>query len=222
MGPTPSSAPQLILLVLVVLPGITYQFIRERWRGAVPGEQNLGERILRAIVASLVLDSLYLIVAGPELLNLVRGGQAGQGWRWDGLAERPRAIAMVAAALLVAIPASAAAVVSYLQRRRLKTTLLRTPTAWDHAFRDREAGFVRARLKDGHWVGGWYGGQSFASAYPREPELFLQRPWQMTADGVFVAKTEQSSGLYLRGDNVELLEFVDRPERKENQDEAQP
>ena len=63
----PTTVQQLIFLVLLVLPGLVYQFLRERWRGPVPGEQNLSERVLRAMTASIALDSIYAIAVGPRL-----------------------------------------------------------------------------------------------------------------------------------------------------------
>ncbi|MET9800433.1 DUF6338 family protein [Streptomyces sp. NPDC006368] len=78
VGQAPSTVLQVALLVLVVLPGVTYQFLRERWRGPVPGQRDQAERVLRAATASVVLDTLYLVVAGPQLLRLARGGN-GQG-----------------------------------------------------------------------------------------------------------------------------------------------
>lgn len=82
----PATVVQLALLVLLVVPGVTYQFIREHRRGPVPGERDLGERVLRAIVASIALDALYAVVAGPALVRPVRGTGGGTGWdvSWSG------------------------------------------------------------------------------------------------------------------------------------------
>jgi hypothetical protein len=69
---TASTVQQVVLLILFVLPGITYQFVRERARGPVAGERELGERVLRAITASIALDAVYLMVAAPWLVDLVK------------------------------------------------------------------------------------------------------------------------------------------------------
>lgn len=80
----PATVVQLALLVLLVLPGITYQFVRERRRGPVPGERDLGERVLRAIVASIALDALYVVVAGRRWFAW-RGAPAVAGTAsWSG------------------------------------------------------------------------------------------------------------------------------------------
>ncbi|MGP4020920.1 DUF6338 family protein [Saccharopolyspora sp. 5N708] len=208
MGQAPSTVLQLALVVLVVLPGTTYQFLRERWRGPVPGERELGERVLRAVVASLVLDAVYVIAAGPQLLALVRGTNPRS---WDGLVQHPRLAGVVGLLLFVVFPAVAAAAVSWWQRRKLRARFHRTPTAWDHAFRDRRSCFVRARLADGSWVGGWYGPRSYATSYPHPGELFLQSAWRMNPDGSFAARTPNSSGVYLRSTDITILELLDPP-----------
>ncbi|MBT2896698.1 DUF6338 family protein [Streptomyces sp. McG3] len=204
----PATVLQLALLVLLVLPGVTYQFVRERRRGPVPGERDLGERVLRAIVASIALDALYAVVAGPALVGLARGTGGG----WGGFVERPRLVGSVAVVLFLVVPAVAAVAVSLVDRQRRKARFLRTPTAWDHAFRDREPCFVRVRLKDGNWAGGWYGDRSYASSYPHPAELYLESARVMGGDGSFGARVRGTAGLRLRAEDFDVLEFVETGE----------
>src|SRR4051812_24390370 len=103
----PSSFQQLALIITFVLPGVVYQYLREHWRGPVPGNTQIGERVLRAMTASLVLDGLYATIAGPSLVSLSRSGDS---W-FRGLAERSRVAGLWALALLVLVPAAAAAAV---------------------------------------------------------------------------------------------------------------
>lgn len=212
MGQAPSTVTQVALLILFVLPGITYQFLRERWRGPIAGERDLGERVLRAIAASVALNAVYLIVAGPELLSLAHGSNSGG---WDGFVQRPRLVGVVALMLFVVLPAAAAAGVSWIEQRRRNTSYRRTPTAWDHAFQDRHPCFVRARLKDGSWVGGWYGTRSYSTSYPQPAELFLESARRMSRDGSFGARVNQTAGLHLRASDIDVLEFVDSPKSRE-------
>lgn len=88
MPNTPSSVLQVALLILFVLPGAVYQLARDRLAGPVPSERVLGERVLRAVVASIVLNGVYAATAGPWLLEF-GGGDAGRGWS-AGISERPR------------------------------------------------------------------------------------------------------------------------------------
>jgi len=203
---TPSTVLQVALLALFVLPGITYQFLRERWRGPVPGERDLSERVLRSIAASILLNLLYLIVAGPALVRLARRiGTQG----WQGLTEDARQAGLLGLLLFVVVPAAAAGGVTWWQRRKLRSARYRsTPTAWDRMFENRGSCFVRVRLKDGAWAGGWYGSRSYASSYPQPPEVFLQSAWVMDPDGRFVRPIARSAGLHVRGADIDLLELL--------------
>lgn len=206
MEQTASTIQQVVLLVLFVLPGISYQFVRERMRGPVPGERDLSERVVRALTASIALDAIYLIVAGPQIVHLIR--PAGRPW-FATAAAQPRQVAAVSLALFIVIPAVAAWVVGLIERRRHPSRFDPVPTAWDSAFRGRPTGFVRARLKTGMWVGGWYGRRSRASAYPNPADLYLESAYEMGSDGSFGARVQATGGLYVSMDDVEVLEFVE-------------
>ena len=206
MGQAPSTVLQLGMLALVVLPGITYQFLRERWRGPVPGERDLGERVLRSIAASILLDTLYLVVAGPALVRLAREvGARG----WDGITDQARLVGLLGLLLFIVVPAGAAGGVTCWQRRGRPAARYRgTPTAWDSMFRDSGSCFVRVRLRDGAWAGGWYGTRSFATSYPQPAEIYLQTAWIMDRDGRFVRPIAHSGGLHVRASDVDVLELV--------------
>lgn len=200
LGQGPSTVVQVALLVLVVVPGAVYQFLRERWRGPVPGERDLGERVLRAVTASLVLDGLYVVVAGPWLVELLHSSG------WGVLQARARLVGAVALVLFVLVPAGAAGAVSWWQRRSGRAGYRATTTAWEHMFRQQSSCFVRARLKDGKWVGGWYGSKSYVSCYPYPEQIFLESAWQLLPDGGFARKTEETGGLHLSRADTDILE----------------
>ncbi|NYE44692.1 hypothetical protein HEB29_005703 [Streptomyces fulvorobeus] len=202
----------MALLILFVLPGVVYQLARDRWTGPVPGERVLGERVLRAIVASIVLDAVYATAAGPWLFEFARGA-GGRGWP-AGIIERPRASGALALLLLVVVPALVAGGEAWWSRRRRAVERVPTPGAWDHMFRTHGSCFVRLRLRDGTWIGGWFGASSYASAYPQNPELFLERAWRMGADGTPLGRIESSRGLYVRAADVDVIELMS-PEPRE-------
>ncbi|WP_034486860.1 DUF6338 family protein [Actinomadura oligospora] len=213
----PSTVLQLALLVLVVLPGITYQFLRERLRGPVPGEQNLGERVARALVASLVLDALYLVLIGPTLVRVVRGGQKHG---WSHVFREPRLTGLLGLVLFVLVPAFAAFLVTRRERRRLNAARYQaTPTAWDQMFRKQGSCFVRVRMKDGSWAGGWYGKDSYATSYPHPQELYLESAWMMDGEGAFLRRVDGSGGLFVRSADTDYLEIV-RPDDTKRGDDA--
>uniref|UniRef100_A0AAU2VJV0 DUF6338 family protein n=1 Tax=Streptomyces sp. NBC_00008 TaxID=2903610 RepID=A0AAU2VJV0_9ACTN len=206
MGQSPSTPLQIAMLLLFVLPGVTYQFLRERWRGPVPGERDLGERVLRAVAASVVLDTLYLVAAGPRLVRFARHTGAGAG---GAVAQQPRTAGLLALVLFVVVPAAAAGGVTWWQRRRRPARYRSTPTAWDHLFRRSGPCFVRMRLRDGAWVGGWYGGRSYATSYPQAPEIYLETAWLMNPDGSFVRPVRDSAGIHIRAADTDVLELLD-------------
>ncbi len=203
---TPSTLQQIILLVLFVLPGITYQFVRERMRGPVPGERDLAERVLRALTASIVLDAIYLIAVGPWLVHMIK--PSGRSW-FATAAAQPRQAAAVSLALFFVIPAAVALAAGMIERLRHPSRFDPVPTAWDGAFRERSTGFVRVRLKSGTWVGGWYGRRSRASAYPNQPDLYLESAYMMGNDGSFGPRVQATGGVYVSMTDVEVLEFVE-------------
>ena len=211
MGQTPSTFTQAVVLIVLVLPGVTYQFLRERWRGPVPGERDLAERVLRAITASVVLDAVYLIALGPVLTTWLASRRPASP-----VLQHPRMTALLALCLLVLVPTLTAWMVTRRQQRRSASTFLTAPTAWDHAFRDRTSCFVRARLKDGSWIGGWYGNRSYDTSFPQSPELFLEGARHMEADGNFGQRVARSGGILIRGENVDVIEFVETPATQED------
>lgn len=208
MGQSPSTVLQIMLLVLVVLPGVTYQFLRERLRGPVPGERDLGERVLRAVAASVVLDTLYLVVAGPRLVGFAQHAGAGG---WQAAARQPRLAGLLGLTLFVAVPALAAGGVTWWQRRLRPARYGSTPTAWDHLFRRSGPCFVRMRMRDGAWVGGWYGSRSYATSYPQPAEIYLESAWLMRPDGGFDRPVRDTAGLHIRAADTDVLELLHPP-----------
>jgi hypothetical protein len=157
---------------------------------------------------SAVLDSIYAIVAGPALVRLF----AGSGHRGLGvLAAQPRAAGIAGLILFVLIPAGVAYVEFVVGNRRAVSRYDPTPTAWDHLFRHRGSCFVRVRIKDGTWIGGWYGSRSNASAYPQARDLFLESQYMMRSDGTFEGRVPNTGGLYVPAADISHLEIVEKP-----------
>lgn len=123
----------------------------------------------------------------------------------------PRAAEPWALTLFVLVPAATAAAVTWRERRHARTVFRPTPTAWDFVFGDSTADtprFIRARLKDGRWVGGWYGPRSFAAGRTPTPDLYLEWAYEMNPDGSFGPPVTGTVGLYLRAQDADLIEFV--------------
>jgi uncharacterized protein DUF6338 len=205
----PDTVQQLTILLVLVLPGVFYQAVRERLRGVLPAEREPQNRLLRAIAVGVILDAVYAVIAGPWLVGLASGGPKGSAL--GGLARQPRAAGLAALLLVVAVPAGVAWAEATWTARRLRARYDPAPTAWDALFRDRGSCFVRIRTKSGLWVGGWLGSRSAVSAYPNDPDIYLQRQYTMRADGTFVTRVPGSAGVYVRGADIEVIEMLEPP-----------
>ncbi|MGW6567797.1 DUF6338 family protein [Streptomyces sp. NPDC054975] len=199
---------QLTILLVLVLPGVVYQAVREHLRGALAAEQEPQNRLVRAIAAGALLDALYAVAAGPWLVRLLAGQGKGPV---AGVLAHPREAGLAALALVVMVPAGIAWAEARLDRRRRRARYEPTPTAWDALFRDRGSCFVRARLKSGLWVGGWLGSRSAVSAYPQPGDVYLQAQYRMGADGRFLGRVPDTGGVYLRAADIDVLEVLLRP-----------
>ncbi|MBT2381304.1 hypothetical protein AMK21_24925 [Streptomyces sp. CB00316] len=201
----PGTVGQLAILLVLVLPGVFYQAVRERLRGALASEQEPQNRLVRAIAASALLDTLYAVVAGPWLVRLLAGGGEGPV---AGVLRQPRQAGLAALLLIVAVPSALAWAEAVWGRRRAGARYEPTPTAWDALFRDRGSCFVRVRLRSGLWVGGWLGSRSAVSAFPQPGDLYLQAQYRMGPDGRFLGRMPGTAGVYVRADDVEVLEVL--------------
>ncbi len=206
----PATAQQLIIFLLFVLPGFTYQAVRARLKGPAPDDASATNRVLRALGVSALLASLYAVAFGPYLVHLSRAYPLRPG-AGQGLLAHPRQTGALALGLVFAVPALLAGL-DYLRLRRgwtLKLTYDPTPRAWDFAFRDIKPTYVRILTTDGIWLGGWYGEDSFVSSYPEPREIFIQAAHRMREDGTIGAEQSGSDGLYVRCDDIRSVEFVD-------------
>ncbi|MGL5859572.1 MAG: DUF6338 family protein [Angustibacter sp.] len=210
VAPLPSTIDQLFVVLLFVLPGSVYQFVRTRLRGPAPDDASAVNRVLRALGVSALLVSLYTVIAGPYLVTLIGETRVGAaGW-----ATRIREIGLCGVVLLIAIPA-ALAMIDHLRRRYLPTPQwLRvaydpTPSAWDFAFANRKETYIRLLTADDRWLGGWWGKGSWVSGYPEPRDIFISVAHQMKDNGSFGDPIEGSGGLYVRCDDVRAVEFID-------------
>jgi hypothetical protein len=209
----PTTVTQVALLLGLVLPGAVFQIVSETQLGPARHHVTWSERILRAILASLVFDSFYVIVAGPALVTTLK--------RWDHvLLHFPREAAAAFAVLVILFPGGIALALAWRRNRGWAGKYSDTPTAWDHMFRTESNVFVRARLKDGRWAGGWFGVRSFASTFPEPESIFLERAYAMSDDGAFVAVQPGSAGLHLLRADVDFIELVQPPPEPDPEETA--
>ena len=205
---------QLLILLGAVVPGFVYQTSRRRVRGPDPDEQSVSIRVLRSIAMSFVFVAGYAVVFGNPLFGLELTDQ--------GIPSNWRVTAVWALVLIFVVPWIAARIAFYIRtsesvetaiawlvtRLKLRRGWDPTPTAWDFAFSDRGEGWVRVQTSEGVWMGGWYGGSSFASSYPDPRELYLEVGYAMNNDGTFVGTVSAPGGIYIRCDDIRLVDFT--------------
>ena len=211
----PETFEGLAVVLLALLPGALYVWSFERLVGS--WGIGLSDRILRFVGFS----ALFLVLFAP-LVALAAGRYVRAGWE-------PREFSIglwLAVAAYVAIPIAAGWIVGSATVRRRGWTRFITgpapaPRAWDHLFGSRPDGWIRLRLRSGVWVGGVFStgadGRlgSYASGYPYERELFLHEIVLVDPDtGTFEfdergAVKVVESGLLIRWEEVEYLEFID-------------
>lgn len=214
----PGSWGQALVIAAAVVPGFVYQISRRKVGGPDPDHEEVMVRILRAIASSAVFACIYALLLGSQLEPyLVDASQTAEAARHS-VGE----LALWALVLVLLVPWLVARVVFYLTTAQWwgemwvwiheKTNLKRpwdpTPSGWDFAFRDRQAGWVRVLRPDGRWMGGFFGEASFASSYPDARDLFIEVGYEMTDAGAFTGEISAPNGLYVRCDDVVLVDFI--------------
>lgn len=204
-----------MILLFLVLPGVFYQGVRERFRGPMPAEREPQNRLIRAIAMGALLVGVYAVASGPWLADLLLGDGKGPV---AGLSRHPRQAGMAILLFVVLIPSMVAWAEARLAARRLGARYDPTPTAWDALFRNRGSCYVRIRLKSGAWVGGWLGSRSAVSAYPNESDIYLESQYRMSPDGSFGEKVLGTDGVYVRASEIEVVELVQVPRPRQAQE----
>lgn len=215
MPSVPGSAFQLVILLLFVLPGSVYQFVRTRLQGPHRDDFSALNRSLRALGASTLFMIVYAVVIGPRVLGLIRRTQSSDSAQ---ALSAVRPLAWYALLLLFAVPAAAAALAHLSAKlprpellRRVRSSYDPTPSAWDFTFDGLGPHYVRVLTAEGSYIGGWYGPDSFVTSYPEPHEIFLEVAHHMGPDGTFGAEVDNSKGVYIRCDDIRLVEIVAAP-----------
>lgn len=194
----PESLFQLLMLLLLVVPGIVFTYVRRWLRGPSADDKDFSVRLIHAIAASVVFDSVYLITAGPQLLSMFQRSTEDR-------IESPRPVGLVVLVLTVVIPALVAFAAHVRLRKASGSIELSlaerrnsTPSAWDYSAPRSTNCYVRVRTDDGKWVGGWMPeGFGYMSTYPEPRDIFIPFQWRMGTKGEFLEPIEGSMGVYI-------------------------
>ena len=95
------------------------------------------------------------------------------------------------------------------------------PTAWDWFFgvRNDETCFVLIHLKNGEKIAGYFGLKSYATSFPRNGDIYLEKTIKVDENGVFQHVVENTLGLIITRDEYSYVElFAEVPKREEQHD----
>jgi hypothetical protein len=81
--------------------------------------------------------------------------------------------------------------------------------AWDTFFRTGKRCWVVATLKGGRVIAGYFGPNSYASSFPAEEDLYLEKLCKLSATGAIEGLAEFSAGGIIQMKNVETLELFE-------------
>lgn len=205
----PSTLTQLLATLVFVVPGFVYQAVRISVRGRLPLDIELSTRIVRAIVSSVIFGLVYLLIAGECLVDAAQG----TGLMYD----HPRVGALFGLAGGIVIPAAAGLArlpdAEWLSRLASRLPEISrydpTPTGWDKAFQNSSECFVRVLNQDSQWIAGYYGANSYATSYPENQQIFLERAHHITSNGVIEGEIEGSKGCLIDCGQIQLLELLE-------------
>ncbi len=198
----PSSTAAVLIIVAFVMPG----FIASRVVSfTLPGTEPTDGRML---LTAITLSCLNYAVLSWLLV-----------YAWlDKWYENPLAIASLAFSVLFVAPVLTGLAIPQIvesrwgRRVRERFQMMHPiPKAWDYFFRLRRTCWVVATMKDGHVLGGWYGVSSFASSFPAQEDLYLEKTCSMSPEGRILGVRELSQGAIIRMEDVRTLEMFESP-----------
>jgi len=203
---------QALTVLVIVVPGFVHQIVQSRLRGPGPEDGDLGVRILRALTTSGLFALIYFVALGKTLTAAISHPTS--------YLDQPRSTALLLLVLVFVIPATVA-VGQHARntRRRYPDVPWKqvfriynpTPTAWDFAVDRVGPGYLRVLNKDGNWVGGYAGEESFYTNFPQAREVFLETAWRLDERGEFKSPITGSAGQWIKCDDAPVVEFL-RPQ----------
>lgn len=216
----PTNAFGVLALVVLVLPGIVWVSVRTAVRGRRANDADVAGRVLQALVISVALDAAYLLALGPAAAARVAAAAPGAPG-----ASGVRTTAAAVLVLGVAVPAALAYLFhgepalrrvhdrlpAWLRVPRRTTAQQSTPTAWDQAAPYLAGRWIRIRLAEGKWIGGWYGNGSYLSTYPEPHDLYVSDQHEVAADGTIGDQVPHNAGFWVALKDGDVVEWISPP-----------
>lgn len=82
-----------------------------------------------------------------------------------------------------------------------------TLRAWDYVFSKRKQYYILVTLSDGGKIAGEYSENSFTSSFPEEPQIYLEKAWEVSEEGGFERVREQTEGILILSKDIQSVEF---------------
>jgi hypothetical protein len=83
-----------------------------------------------------------------------------------------------------------------------------TPGSWDYFFGQRKPCMALFHLKSGRMVGGFYGYDSFASSFPHDEDVFIEKVCTVDqSSGQYTGFIQNSGGILIKRSDCEVIEF---------------
>lgn len=207
----PDFTPEKFLLFLAfVAPGFFAMQVYSLWYPSQ--KKEWGTSLVETVCYSLLIYTLWsrwLIRHAREGGIVNDHGQLHAG----ALFQQPDLLFEAMLWIGLATPVVLASVL-YLLRCHVLPKLVRmdhpTRTAWDYAFSKNRCAFVVCTLKDGQQIGGLYGGRSYATSFPVDQELFIERVC-LIKDGKPVEWVPGSRGMVIKTAECRTVEFLELP-----------
>ena len=210
----PTTGVALLIIVLFVIPGFltdsVYGFSTARAKREVP-DAFLSYIFWSLVNAAPILAMLLLLL--PDVLRV--------GWR-QYLITNSRLVAAATILSLFVLPVLIALIaVKLSQRNNVRRFMLRAfglrlgqpPKAWDKVFAANVPFQALITLTDGTRIGGGWGEDSFASAFPADEDLFLEVEFTVDPDGRLLSPVERSGGVLLKHSEIRSIQIY-RPEEE--------
>lgn len=207
----PQTGTAVLVLVVFVLPGfVALRYAEQTYR--THADDSTLERLLSALYFSL-LSYLVIAVAAWVLLD-VGTDDISELWRGN----KPFGSYVALAAAATGVPLLIAELARHWNRSRMREWVLRrggvspahkTPSGWEHFFLQGRWAYVRATLKDGRVVGGFFGPTSFAGYTAETPDLYLETRYQLNDEAWFDEPAPGTLGIYIRADEIVSVEFYE-------------
>lgn len=210
----PDSLEAAAVLVLALLPGALYTWAFERLVGR--WGVGLSDRVLRFVGGSAMFHAITAPLTYWLWATYWNSGRIAEG------GSLPLQLWLVPL-FYVGVPTAVGTIAAIGHRAakpwaRVLTGSDPAPRAWDYLFQGHPDGWIRCRMKSGVRIGEAFadsnGRRSYVAGYPEPADLYLARAADVdpdTGEFQFVdgAPSLRDSGLLLRWDEVEYLEFVD-------------